>query len=237
MIFNQAGFDVRCEWGERGVRELSATSDAIIIVDVMSFSTCVTVAVSRGATVFPYRHRDDSRIDFAKSVDATLAGPRGKSKYSLSPASLMSIPRGARLVLPSPNGSTLTLMTGDTPTYCGCLRNCRAVAHAAMRRGKKIAVIPAGERWKEDGSLRPAVEDLLGAGAIIEHLKGSLSPEAEAARAVYRNPESNMQETLNRCISGRELTEKGFAHDVRVSADVDADDCAPVLRDGAYVKE
>lgn len=38
-----------------------------------------------------------------------------------------------------------------------------------MKLGRTVAVIPAGERWA-DGSLRPAIEDLLGAGAFIREL-------------------------------------------------------------------
>jgi 2-phosphosulfolactate phosphatase len=57
---------------------------------------------------------------------------RNNSQYSLSPQSLASIPKGTRLVLPSPNGATLTLATEKTPTLAGCLRNYRAVALAAQ---------------------------------------------------------------------------------------------------------
>lgn len=32
MYFNQAEFEVRCEWGEHGVVELAPISDAIVIV-------------------------------------------------------------------------------------------------------------------------------------------------------------------------------------------------------------
>ncbi|MEO1146213.1 MAG: hypothetical protein AAFY26_11535 [Cyanobacteria bacterium J06638_22] len=92
---------------------------------------------------------------------AELATKQGTGKYSLSPASLLSIPQGTRLVLPSPNGSTLSLATGATLTIVGCLRNARAVASAARRYGSKITVIPAGERWS-DRSLRPALEDWMG---------------------------------------------------------------------------
>jgi phosphosulfolactate phosphohydrolase-like enzyme len=37
-----------------------------------------------------------------------------------------------------------------------------------------------------DGSLRPALEDLLGVGAIIHHLGLPCSPEAHVARDAYR---------------------------------------------------
>ena len=69
----------------------------------------------------------------------------------------MNIPADVRLVLPSPNGATLSLETGELPTFTGCLRNAQAVAQALQGIGPKISLIPAGERWK-DGSLRPAVE-------------------------------------------------------------------------------
>jgi 2-phosphosulfolactate phosphatase len=236
MIHDQAEYDVRCEWGAQGVSRLAPISDAVIIVDVMSFTTCVEVAVSRGATVFPYRFRDESTADYARSVDAELAGPRGKARYSLSPASLLNIPEGMRLVLPSPNGSTLTLATGDTPTFAGCLRNCAAVARVAMRCGKRVAVIPAGERWKDDDTLRPAYEDLVGAGAIIHHLEGKRSPESEAAAAAYRHSLASLGTLLRNCSSGKELTDLGFVEDIPIIEAHDVSACVPVLQDGAYVK-
>ncbi|MDD5705724.1 MAG: 2-phosphosulfolactate phosphatase [Kiritimatiellae bacterium] len=236
MTFDQREYDIRCEWGEQGVARLAPISDAVIIVDVMSFSTCVTIAAARGATVFPYRWRDDSRIAFARSVGAELAGPRGKSRFSLSPASLLQVPPGTRLVLPSPNGSTLTLSAGPTPTLAGCFRNAQAVARAAMGFGTRIAVIPAGERWKEDQTLRPCFEDLAGAGAIIRHLAGSMSPEAQVATDAFRGVASDLLARLRQCSSGKELIEMGFEEDIAIIAQMDVDDCAPIVRDGAYGK-
>ena len=235
MTFDQAAFDIRCEWGENGVRQLAPISDAMIIVDVLSFSTCVAIATSRGAHIFPYPYNDDTGFAFARSINAELAGPRGTTPYSLSPETLQKIAPGTRLLLPSPNGATLTLATGSTPTFAGCLRNCRAVAAAARRCGPKIAVIPAGERWPQDGSLRFALEDAIGAGAIIAHLPGRLSPEAEAAVAVYHHARENLLEVLQQCGSGKELQERGFATDIVLAAQVDVDHSAPMLQDGAYV--
>jgi 2-phosphosulfolactate phosphatase len=235
MTFDQAEFDIRCEWGENGVRSLSPNSDAIIIVDVMSFSTAVVIESARGAIVYPFRWMDDSRIDFAKSVNAELAGPRSKATYSLSPVSLLCIPFGTRLVLPSPNGATLILSTGNTPTFVGCLRNARAVAKAASKHGTHVSVIPCGERWKEDGSLRPALEDLIGAGAIISYLPGSLSPEAQAAVAAFRSAESNIVDAFKRCSSGKELIAMRFEEDIFPAVEMDVDECTPSLKCGSYI--
>ena len=236
MTFDQAESDIRCEWGEDGVAALASISDAVIIVDLMSFSTAVVIAVSRGACVYACRWNDESTLSFAQHVGAELVGARNKTKYSLSPASLMTIPKGTRLVLPSRNGSTLSMSTGATPTFAGCLRNAQAVAQAASRHGNRIAVIPCGERWTDSERLRPAVEDLVGAGAIISHLAGSRSPEAEIAVRAYRAAEHDLPGFLRQCSSGKELIAAGFEEDVSFTAELSVDDCAPILVDGAYVR-
>ena len=166
---------------------------------------------------------------------AELAGGRGRgARYSLSPPSLLNISQGTRLVLPSTNGSTLTLGTGATPTLAGCLRNYRAVALAAQKYGRRISVIPAGERWG-DGSLRPAFEDWLGAGAIISQLNGNLSPEARAAVAAFRHADAETELLIRQCGSGRELITRGFEEDIVLAAALDVSACVPTLVKGAYV--
>ena len=234
MNFEQADFEVRCEWGEKGVLHLAPISDVIVIVDVLSFSTCIEVANSRGAIVFPYQWKDESTKAFAQSIGAELADKRGSSRYSLSPSSLISISKGTRLVLPSPNGSSLSLATAATPTLTGCLRNCRAVALAAMNYGRRIAVVPAGERWS-DGSLRPSFEDFIGSGAVISYLEGNLSPEAQSAVAAYRDVCQTLGHLMKRCGSGKELIERGFEQDVDLASELDISDCVPTMVDGAYV--
>jgi len=238
MIFNQSEFELRCEWGEQGVAQLAPVSDVVVIVDVLSFSTSVEIATNRGAAIFPYRWKDESSVDYALSVNAELASHKRQASngYSLSPSSLVDIPAGTRLVLPSPNGASLTLRTGQTPTLAGCLRNCKAVADFARSYGTKIAVIPAGERW-EDGSLRPAWEDLVGAGAILSYLDGRLSPEAEVAVAAFQNLQGNLVTALERCSSGKELVARGFAKDVELAAAINISSCVPLLVNKAYVKQ
>lgn len=215
------------------MRSLLPVADVYIIVDVLSFSTCVAVAVSRGATVWPYPWKDESARRFASEKGALLAGKRG-DKYSLSPVSLRGLPAGSQLVLPSPNGAPLSLATASKPTLCGCLRNAKAIAEAAGRIGGRIAVIPAGERWPDD-SLRPCFEDWIGAGAIIEHLPGERSPEAEAAVAAWQSARPKLREQLRACPSGQELIERGFPRDVDLAGEVNVSSCVPILREGAYI--
>lgn len=237
-FYDQSSVEIRCEWGSKGVEQLAPISDVVIIVDVLSFSTCVEIASRRGAIVFPYPWNDGAAA-FAASVGAELASKRSdrqaseKNCYSLSPVSLSQIPDGKRLVLPSPNGSTLSLMTGNTPTLAGCLRNCEAVALAAMKYGQRIAVIPAGEKW-DDGSLRSAFEDLMGAGAILSYLQGQLSPEAQVAIAAYHHAQPQLKSWVKQCGSGQELIGKGFEADVDLAVEVNVSACVPKLLDQAY---
>jgi 2-phosphosulfolactate phosphatase len=234
VIYNQEEFDIRCEWGLKGIQELAPVSDVIIIVDILSFSTCVDIATANGAVVYPYRWKDGTAVEFAKSVRAELADHQRSSKgYTLSPASLSRIPAHTRIVLPSPNGSTLSLSAGHTATLCGCLRNALAVANYAQLIGKKIAVIPAGEQW-DHGELRPGFEDLAGAGMIISYLHGSLSPESKAALSVFQYAAGNLEKEIRNCSSGKELAERGFEKDISLACAMNVSDSVPKLIEGRY---
>jgi 2-phosphosulfolactate phosphatase len=94
-------------------------------------------------------------------------------------------------------------------------------------------VIAAGERW-EDGTLRVSVEDLIGAGAIIQYLSGRRSPEADAAKAAFEHASRNIPGCLGKCASGQELLERGFPADVALAAAVNCSDAVPLLKEEAY---
>jgi 2-phosphosulfolactate phosphatase len=117
----------------------------------------------------------------------------------------------------------------------GCLRNASAVAARARQVGKRITVVPAGERWP-NGTLRPAVEDWVGAGAVLRALPGRRSPEAQSAIAAFEDFAEDLRARLLSCSSGRELTERGFARDVELAAQVDVSTVAPVLKDNAFTR-
>src|SRR5262245_33935695 len=134
MLLSQTPFNIRCEWGDKGVSLLAPVSDVVIIVDVLSFSTSVEIATSHLARVYPFRWNDATLAESAGSVGAQIASKNSPSPYGLSPSSLTSLPANISLAMPSPNGSELSLLTGATTTVAGCLRNCRAAAESAMRK-------------------------------------------------------------------------------------------------------
>lgn len=169
-------------------------------------------------------------------MGAQAAGARREGPgWTLSPSSLLDLPAGTRLILPSPNGSALSAAAAPSTVFAACLRNAAAVARAAadVARGDDIAVIAAGERWA-DGSLRPAIEDLLGAGAVIDAMGGQASPEAEVAAAAFGSARGRLAELVAGSISGRELVDRGFPRDVELACEIDVSACAPRLQAGSF---
>lgn len=83
-------------------------------------------------------------MTFARSVPATLAGTP-ETRYTLSPHSSLTLPAGARLVLPSPNGSTCTVIAAamGARVIAGSLRNEKAVTRFITREfpGAVVSVI------------------------------------------------------------------------------------------------
>jgi 2-phosphosulfolactate phosphatase len=233
---------VELEWGAVGAKVLAEQCDVIVVVDVLSFSTSVTVALERGARVWPHTGGENARL-LARDIGAVLAGNRGSHEGpTLSPASLLDIEPDSRLVLPSPNGSSIafaaveggvTALHGGVTVVAGCLRNATAVGRY-LRDYSRIGVVPAGEQWG-DGSLRPAYEDLVGAGAVIDRIVAqdpsvALSPEAEAAAIAFR-----ALRPLEECTSGQELVDRGFREDVRIASQVDSSQIVPLLTEGRFV--
>ena len=238
----QLPYALRLDWGPEGAEAVGAVEVAVV-VDVLSFTTTLSVAVERGTRVLPYRWRDESAARFAEERGAVLAVGRsaaGPGEISLSPSTVRRAPAPRRLVLPSPNGATISvgLQAGGAEVLGVSLRTRAAAARYLLRRREsepdlRVAVIAAGERWP-GGGLRPAVEDLWGAGALVDALAAAgwpdLSPEAQASRAAFAAVRGDVRAALRECGSGRELNAIGFADDVDTAAELDASTVVPILR-------
>jgi 2-phosphosulfolactate phosphatase len=242
--FGQSQYQVRFDWGIQGMDAVAADADVVVVVDVLSFSTTVELAVTHGVDVLP--SAPDTAAALAKERRATLAGARGIGP-GLSPASITaeSLVGVDRLVLPSLNGSRLVAAIRDSraQVVAGCLRNAVAVARwALLQQGDKgdrfvIAVIGAGEE-REDGTLRFALEDLLGAGAVIDALAevgiDYCSPEAAAAASAFTGLRNATGHLIGASASGRELSERGFRGDIDLAIELNASDTVPVFREFAF---
>ncbi|GAA3025658.1 2-phosphosulfolactate phosphatase [Microbacterium dextranolyticum] len=186
-----------------------AAADVVVVVDVLRFSTTVATRVADGERV---------------ALDAA--------------AHAVSL-NGAAVAERAAESGALVLLGG--------LVNASAVADAVLteqhRRAERtsILVLAAGELTSRaaDAHLRFAVEDLLGAGAVIDALGARgidhTSPEAAAACEAFRGLRGAVRHLLTASGSGQELIDRGARDEVLAAARVDAMASAPVLRDGAFV--
>ncbi|MGW9114621.1 2-phosphosulfolactate phosphatase [Microbacterium sp. NPDC055683] len=162
-----------------------------------------------------------------------------------------AVAAGDRVVLAdahavSANGAAVALAASELAhapvVVAGALRNAAAVARAVMaeqhaRGGRtSIAVIAAGERGAE--GVRFAVEDLLGAGAVIAALSDlgidHSSPEAVSTAESFRALRRAVKHLMTASGSGRELEGDERHADVKAAAAIDDLDVVPVLRDGVF---
>ena len=212
--FDQSRYQVRLEWGDDGLARLAA-SDVVVVVDVLRFSSTVTTRVAAGGAV---------PLDAAAHAVSLNGAATSRAAAALDPAPIVLL---------------------------GCLRNASAVAEAIAdeqrRRGARtsIALIAGGELVPADAGAaartarRFAVEDLLGAGAIVDALgvRGidHTSPETAAAGEAFRGLRAATRHLLAASGSGQELAERGAHDEVRAAAELDASTAVPVLREGVFV--
>ncbi len=244
----QLRYSLRLEWGPTGADAIGPGCQIAVVVDVLSFTTTLTVAADRGTLVHPYPWHDESAARFATAHGAVLAVGRSEARdgqVSLSPATVRAAAHLPRLVLPSPNGSAISSrLAASTADVIGVsLRNRLAAAEWLARRRQadpaiNVAIVAAGERWP-DKSLRPAVEDQWGAGglaaALIQEGWTDVSPEARAAAAAFTAVADDVGAALHACASGRELSDMGYADDVDTAAQLDQSDTVPALAGGVFV--
>jgi len=221
-VTEQDGFAWRFDWGAHGLRALAPAADVVVLVDVLRFTTAVTVAIEHGCTAAP----------------VTSTGPAGRP-LELSPRWIRTHPVGTPLALASLNGANLAIAAdeaGRPLVLAACFRNATAVARAALGAGARVvAVIAAGEAG------RPTVDDFLGAGAVLAALDPAAavsaprcSPEAAAARAAFVAARARLAENLAGCTPGRELVARGLADDLDDAAAVDVTTAVAVLRAGVF---
>ncbi|HZP80353.1 MAG TPA: 2-phosphosulfolactate phosphatase [Chthonomonadaceae bacterium] len=239
-VFSQTGFRCKLEWGWRGAREAAARGDILVVVDTLRFSSAVVTAVQQGGLIYPCASSEDHAA-LARSLGAEAAATATVAgRFSLSPLTYLDMGPGTRVVLPSPNGATCSRYAAATPhLFVGALLNAGAVAAAVAAvldaTDLAVTVLACGERWQtpsEDGELRFALEDYLGAGAILSELPHEKSPEALACAGAFRQRRSDLAAILWECGSGRELQAKGHGEDVRHAARWNLYEAVPVMREG-----
>lgn len=244
-MFDQSGFAVRFEWGPTGIQRAAQRGDIVIVVDVLRFSSAVTVAAGYGATLYPAPY-DQSAAAYAERLGLPLIHgglASGDDAKSLSPSSFGPEDAGRRYVISSANGAACaSYATGATAVIAGALLNADATAAGAWElqasSAAPITVIACGERWSAayatEDRLRPCVEDYLGAGAILAALGRDCSPEAEVCAASFLGSAARLERLLWECASSRELRERDQGADVQFCSRLNITAAVPIMRDGGF---
>lgn len=238
---------VHLEWGVTGAALAAERGDAVAVIDVLSFSTTMSIACSMDFSCLVYSGAEIAHLGGPEAAGARLrARPLSKDRraaqggVSLSPASILRAAPGQRVLCTSLNGAVVVSAASAAPgVVVAALRNATAAAQvlADMLAGgtaRRVTLVACGEQWHSvspsSSGLRPGVEDWLGAGLICRELRAlglRLSTEAYIAAEAWTSPDD-----LRGCVSARELLAAGFAEDVELALAVDADSVVPVRDSG-----
>ena len=234
------------EWGRRGAGRAAERGDILVICDVLSFSTTCVVANQRGARIYPCIDGKEA-LRCAAQFGAEIAVRREETsadhRFSLSPNSMLAAGPLDRIALPSPNGATCCRIGAAVPalivaSHLNASASARAAAALSAEFKANITVVSCGERWiqpNEEGQLRFALEDYLGAGAVLSGLDMAFSPGASVCRSAFSASQADIHNIIANCESGIELRDRGWPEDVEHAVQLVTCDVVPLLIDGCLV--
>ncbi|MEV0180199.1 hypothetical protein AB0I54_12980 [Streptomyces sp. NPDC050625] len=96
----QCGTAVRFEWGPAGARRLATEAACLVAVDVLSFTTAVSVAVEKGIRVLPFWWPDGPATEVERTGAAQAAAAYARQsgarpaahRHTVTPETPRSLP-------------------------------------------------------------------------------------------------------------------------------------------------
>lgn len=216
---------------------------AVVVFDVLRATTTMTAALAVGVTeihVYP----DTASARAAKEVagpGVLLAGeerclpPKGFDLGNSPGAFERELHAGRRLIMSTTNGTRAILAARSADRiFAGALVNATAVARALRETGRDVTLLAAGT----GGAI--AIEDLLGAGAVLAALTTVGGPDvrlqsdaALVARRLWARDRDDVAACLRESLGGRNVIDAGLAGDIDFAARVDAFDVVGVIQEPA----
>jgi 2-phosphosulfolactate phosphatase len=202
----------------------------VVVFDVLRATTTITAALAAGVheiRIFPDIHS-------AAQAATQFPGPRivagevdclpppgfdlGNSPGAFTPerhagrTAFLSTTNGTKAVIAARSAAALLI---------GALVNASAVAQKIAQIGRSATLLCAGTRGQ------PAMEDLLGAGAVIDALMtaGAGIPATDTARIalkLFRASKSSLRQTMSDATGGRHVLAVGLGADIDCCAALDS---------------
>lgn len=216
----------------------------VAVIDVLRGTTTIATALANGAAGVIAVTDPEEGAALARRLGrerVLLGGERHAVRidgFDLDNSPLAYRPdmvRGKTVVFTTTNGTrALRAMDGAASIRAAALVNRGAVAEALAREDGDITIVCAGEA---NGF---ALDDTLGAGALVDRLiamlsNADLSDAALGATLLYRSVAERLADAVATGEHAQSLARKGFAADIAFSAQLDIFDAVPTLRDGVLV--
>lgn len=223
----------------RSSRLIDATA---VIIDVLRASTTVVRALQSGARAVVPVESPEQALHLRSTIPGALAcGERGGLRpdgFDLGNSPLEYTPqavRGRTILLTTSNGVRLFQSLSGAHSLCwGSLLNARDAAAFIVKQDRPAIIGCAGT------DNRLALEDVIGAGAVVHELLAisaesisALDDAARAALVVFRAARADLHEALLHSSHARTLVRLGFSEDIALASKLNASTgILPILRDG-----
>jgi 2-phosphosulfolactate phosphatase len=211
----------------------SLSKDVAIMVDVLRASTTITVALDNFNKIIAVKDKENA-IKLAREHNAVLAGEREGATIEgfdtgNSPVEIKKF-SGNCLVLTTSNGTRI-LEGMKAKSLVGSFVNAKAVAKKASSiANNHIEIVMAGVMGKF------AIEDFLGAGEIISHLKDYELDEMALAAYMASRDEKMVKKAIMNSNSALGLRKLGFLDDINFSIKKNIYDVIPIYETGIIKK-
>jgi len=142
--------------------------------------------------------------------------------------------RGKTLLMSTTNGTKAVLAAaGAARIYIGALVNAGAVAQRLRAVSMPVKLLCAGLK----GSL--AMEDVVGAGAVIESLGEDVELESDAAvmaRQIFRLSRNELPKVLRSTAGGQNIIRSNLEKDIDFAARMDVIDAVGEVKEGDPIR-
>ena len=195
----------------------------VVVFDVLRATSTMTTAIAAGAEQIRFFADPDAALAARREYPhALLCGEKGCLKipgFDLGNSPLEFRPevvRGQVILMATTNGTkAIHAARSARRLFAGSLLNARATAEALLRNPENIVLFCAGT------DNHPALEDILGAGAVMSELKNLAADSAigstdlaMTAYFAFRQAAADMYSALSNAQGARNLVAAGLSGDI-----------------------